>query len=321
MGRRSPRPVRPETVSERSRILRTITFHAMGTEVAVVAPAAVCREAGEAVRCLFETWEGTLSRFRPESELSRLNRAKGRRFVASPLLLLVLEAALAAARATGGVYDPGLGRSLKELGYDRTFEDAPRLGPPLARDLPAGGGWRGIQVERGSGVVGLPADVELDFGGIAKGMAVDAALGELERLGLTPALVNAGGDLAVRGRAPESSVWPVGVESSPGMVVPLRHGAIATSSVLKRRWQRGGEDVHHLVDPRSGRPATSGLRSVTVAAATCAQAEVAAKTALILGPEAGRRFLSSHHLAALWLNGETVETVGPFPAPQLRPVT
>jgi thiamine biosynthesis lipoprotein len=123
--------------------------------------------------------------------------------------------------------------------------------------------------------VELEPGVRLDLGGIAKGYAADRACELLALAG--PCLVNAGGDVAVRGGA-----WPVGV--APGLTLELAAGGLATSGRDRRRWVRGGREQHHLIDPRSGRPARSKALRVTVVAGSAADAEVLAKAAFLGGP-------------------------------------
>lgn len=277
-------------------------FSAMGTRVAVLAAKASVAPAAAVVRALFETWEAALSRFLPESELSRLNRSTGPVAV-SPLLYTVLSRALAAAAATGGLFDPALLTQLEELGYDRPYAevvargDTDRAGAPPAR---RGGQWRAVRLDPVRRTVTVPSGVRLDLGGIAKGMAVDAAIEALRERGLTPAMVNAGGDLAVIGHPPGLDHWPVALQAAPGRpLVALVQGALATSGIGARRWSQGGQPRHHLLHPRTGRPTDSDLAAVTVAASRCEQADVAAKVALISGSREGRRFLLSHRLAGL----------------------
>jgi FAD:protein FMN transferase len=287
-------------------------FAAMGTEVLVLAPADRAAEASKTVEGLFARWESTLSRFRPDSELARLNARAGVPSRVSDLLLGVLAAALDAARATSGLFDPTLGHELARIGYRASFETLGAL--PAATAPPrGGGGWRDVVVDASRSIVTLPAGCRLDLGAIAKGMAVDAALARLGAVGIAPALVSAGGDLAVRGCPPGRPAWPIAVEGA-GDVVPLVRGALATSGTARRRWVQGTTARHHLVDPRTGEPAANGLLQMSVAAGTCRAAEVAATAAFVAGPRAGVRLLEQNGLAGLFLTeGGTRLYAGPWP--------
>jgi thiamine biosynthesis lipoprotein len=280
--------------------MRRWEFPAMGTTVSVVTEATAVEQAGDEVRRLFAEWERRLSRFRPDSELSRLNADAGRPVVVSHLLFEVLEAALRAARATAGLYDPTLLRALERLGYDRSFEQVGVDVPAAPGPVPSGGGWRRVELDPKGRTVTLPPGVGVDLGGSAKGMAVDAAVERLRTLGIGAAMVSAGGDLRVHGLPPGGDGWPIAIEGPRAAVtIALTHGLLATSGIGRRRWRQGEVERHHLLDPRHARPAQTGRWSVTVAAATCAQAEVAAKTAFILGPSAGTDFLERKRLAGL----------------------
>jgi thiamine biosynthesis lipoprotein len=296
--------------------MRREQFRAMGTTISLLLPEHRANVGTEAVRSLFAQWEQTLSRFRPESELSQLNAHAGSPMAVNPLLYDVVETALQAARATDGLFDPTLLRQLVVAGYDRSFETlSHRL--PRALTVPGpGGAWREIQMDAASGQVTLPPGSGLDLGGIAKGMAVDAALERLQDLDIAAALVNAGGDLAVYGSPAEGSDWPIAVPTRHGTyTVALRHGAVATSGIGRRRWRQGPEQRHHLLDPRTGQPA-HGLWSVSVGAQRCVQAEVAAKVACILGPEAGARFLTDNGLSGLLVRQDGIcETASGWPVP------
>jgi thiamine biosynthesis lipoprotein len=294
--------------------MRSRRFRAMGSDVHLVLPASRAGPAARAVEELFADWDAVLSRFRPESELSRLNAQAGTPVCVGPILLRVADAALDAARATGGLFDPTLGRALVDLGYDRTFEELHDVTPATAR--PRGGGaWRTMVVDRSARVVTVPPDSALDVGGIAKGMAVDASLDVLRSLGVGSALVSAGGDLAVLGLPPGGRAWDVLVGDDPdGPVVPLVRGALATSGCTRRFWLQGDVARHHLVDPGTGRPAVSGLREVTVAAGACRIAETGATAAFVAGPRLGPALLERLGLAGLLVTdgGETI-TVGRWP--------
>ena len=297
--------------------LARIEFAAMGTTVTALLPERCEHDGGEAVRELFAEWERSLSRFKPESELSRLNARAGEPVSASRLLYSVLETALKAADASQGIYDPTLLTQIVALGYSVSFDTLPAdVVPPSQSAIPLpGGGWRAIVLDPVTRTVTLPHGIGLDFGGIAKGMAVDAALERLRQLGCAHALINAGGDLAVLGLPPLADAWPIAAPlRDEWQIVPLARGALATSGVARRRWRQGGVERHHLLDPRTGQPASGGLWSVSVAAATCAQAEIAAKVAFILGPEAGARFLGRQHLAGLLVREDSRRiSVGDWP--------
>ena len=277
--------------------LASTTFRAMGTDVLVVVPVGDLECAAREVEALFARWEKTLSRFRLESELSALNRSAVP-FAASELLFSVVSTALDAARATDGLFDPSLLENLVRSGYDQSFELLGGQVPEAATSLRVGGSWRGITLDRAARTIPLPPGCALDLGGIAKGMAVDASLELLSVLGIQTALVSAGGDLAVRSLRPDSRMWPVAVGEDGGQIIPLMRGALATSSSARRHWLQGDRERHHLLDPRTGESARSGLREVTVAAATCTQAEVAAKAIFVLGPSLGPAFANRHGLAA-----------------------
>lgn len=245
-------------------------FPAMGTDVELLLDAPAGERATRALERAgeeFERLEQLMSRFRASSELSRLNR-DGRIERASHDLVRVVELALEAREATGGLFDPTVHDAVVAAGYDRPFAALPRdAAAAVGSDVRCGGDVYvdGLTIE-------LAPGTRLDLGGIGKGYAVDRAAELLAVAG--PCLVNAGGDLAVRGGA-----WPVGV--CEGLTLELTRGAIATSGRDRRRWRRSGVDMHHLIDPFTGRPAESGLLRVTVVAGSAAEAEVLAKAAFL----------------------------------------
>jgi thiamine biosynthesis lipoprotein len=212
--------------------------------------------------------EGLLSRFLPESELSRLNACG--ELTAGPDLLAVVDAALDARELTAGRFDPTVHDALVAAGYDRSFELLPPGGgAPVLVGTRCGGG---VAVNRAAGRIRLDPGVRLDLGGIAKGYAADRTLALLAEAG--PALVDAGGDIAVTGRP-----WPVGVETAQGTItLELSEGALATSGRDRRRWQAADGERHHLIDPATGLPAEGDLLRVTAVAATAVEAEVLAKS-------------------------------------------
>jgi thiamine biosynthesis lipoprotein len=295
--------------------MRREEFRAMGTTISVLLSESQVEAGMQIVRTLFMGWEQTLSRFLAESELSHLNEHAGTPVVVSDLLYQVLTTALVAAQATQGMYDPALLTQLVHLGYDRTFDDLPPVRfDPIALVEP-GGGWRRIEVDASRQSVTIPVGIKLDFGGIAKGMAVDVALEKLRQNGISQALVNAGGDLAVLGLPPDAQEWPIAVPGKDRTwTLPLHHGAVATSGIAHRHWQQGIKRRHHLLDPRTGLPVQSDLWSVTVVTDRCEQGEVAAKVAFILGSRQGADFLRRHKIAGLLVRkDDSWETVEPWP--------
>jgi thiamine biosynthesis lipoprotein len=246
-------------------------FPAMGTTVELLLdakPSAEARLALDRAEREFERLEALLSRFRPSSELSALNRSGA--LDAGPDLVAVTRVALEGRERTAGRFDPTVHDALVAAGYDRTFEQVRPDG------LPSGSRPCGGEVRIDGSRIELEPGYRLDLGGIAKGFAVDRACAILTEAG--PCLVNAGGDLAGRGR-----LWPVGVETGDGVItLGLEDGAIATSGRDRRRWQRAGEEVHHLIDPATGRPAENEFLRVTVVAPTAVEAEVLGK-AIFLG--------------------------------------
>lgn len=310
----SPVPTPPDVWRVPSGLARS-HLRAMGTTISLLVPADDLKQGEEIVQTIFADWEQTLSRFLPESGLSQLNRLAGNPVIVEELLFTVMSRALAAAQATGGLYDPTLLNQLMQAGYDRTFDELPAEQPAAQYQASPGGKWRDIEVNQGLRLVTLPTGVGIDFGGIAKGMAVDAALKQLRLEGIQIALVNAGGDLAVQGVPLLEQQWPLEVQGKAcSWVIPLKRGALATSGVARRHWRQGTQARHHLLDPRTGLPAESGLWSVTVAAALCEQAEVAAKVAFLLGEEQGSEFLCRHDLAGLFVREDGNWTaVGSWP--------
>jgi thiamine biosynthesis lipoprotein len=292
------------TVERASEVARR--FRAMNTEVAALVVTTEGEDDAVAaladVEALFARVEATLSRFRPDSELSRLNRQPGEPFRASPLRFAVVAAALETARATGGVFDPAILGALVAAGYDRTFEEVPpaRDGPAVFPTGPRPT-WRDVRVDPATSTILLAEGVGLDLGGIGKGWTVDRAA---ERLGSFPGFgIDAGGDLYCRGARADGQPWTVGI-ADPNQpdrdlaVLAVRDGAVATSTVTRRRWQRAGAMLHHLIDPRTGRPARADVFAATVLADSVARAETLAKVALLLGSRDGLRFLDRQADAA-----------------------
>ena len=285
------------------------TFRAMNTAVLVAVVAATgeaerARGAAADVEALFRAGESALSRFDPASELSALNRAAGRPFRASPRLFAVVEAALASAAATEGLFDPTILHALVGAGYDRSFEHLAAGAAPVAATGPGrGGGWREVRLDRQRRTIALPAGIGLDLGGIGKGWTVDAVVALLRRRGFASFAVDAGGDLFAAGVQADGSPWTVGVADPADprrdlLTLAVRDRAVATSTRVHRRWRQGTAERHHLIDPRTGLPAATAVLSATVIASSVARAETLTKAAFLLGPDAGVRWLDLHPDAA-----------------------
>lgn len=298
--------------------LQTHSFRAMNCAMSAVvyatAPAATA--ALHAVEAWMRRVEMTLSRFRPDSELSQLNAHAGQPFSAGPILWEVTQAALAAAASSEGVFDPTIARALLAAGYDRSFEklaacppgapSSPPLHPPAAT-------WQDIHLDSSQHTITLPRGVQLDLGGIAKGWAADRALAMLAPFG--PACVDAGGDLAVGAAPPESEGWPVGIADPllPEQDIALLHVAhvgVATSGTDFRRWRQGHRMQHHIIDPQRQHPAQTDILCSTVVAASATAADVAALVLTVLNSEGANTWLATHPHAALLVlaDGQNLQT-------------
>jgi FAD:protein FMN transferase len=240
------------------------------------------------------------SRFRPDSELSRLNAAGGAVTTVSELFADLMAAALRAARLTDGDVDPTCGQALAEIGYDRDFAElqaaqaqaagVPAAGAPAHRLRRAGRvpGWRSVQLDTERRQVRLANGAQLDLGATAKAWAAGRCAEIIAgRLG-SGVLVSLGGDMAVAGPAPAGG-WRVRVTDdhaagpeAPGQTVTVRSGGLATSSTTVRTWTgSGGQRAHHIINPATGEPARSCWRTVSVAAGSCVDANTASTAAII----------------------------------------
>jgi thiamine biosynthesis lipoprotein ApbE len=242
------------------------------------------------------------SRFRADSELIRLGNGSGRPTPISPLLAAAIAAALDAAAATDGDVDPTVGSAIADLGYDRDFARIDLDAGPLTLTRRPVPGWRRIQLDREQLLVEVSIGVRLDLGATAKALAADRAAAEIARaLDGRGVLVSLGGDIAVAGDPPTGG-WSVRVQDVTGSVhdtpagpvaaVALMSGGLATSSTTARQWVRGGHVMHHILDPRSGVPVVSPWRTVSVAAPSCLEANVASTAAIVRGETALEQLVS-----------------------------
>ena len=291
----------------------------MGTTVHLVG-------VGNDVEALLETAEARIvqleaqwSRFRPASELSRLNDRAGERVQLTPETYDLVAAAVDGWQRTGGLFDPTLLTEVEQAGYDRSFDELPATrasegGTPIPA---AHSGCAGIALDPDTTSVVLPAGLRLDLGGIAKGYAADLVVTDLAATGLEGACANLGGDVRVWGRAPDDAdAWTVDIQDPTDAATPLARlaiddGAIVTSTRLRRRWLVDGVEQHHLIDPRTGRPAFTGWAQVSVITATATEAEVLAKALFLAGPEGGADLLAEHAARAVLVADDGhVETLG-----------
>ena len=286
-------------------------------EVVVTDPAAIVT-ASRLLDAELDRTEAVASRFRADSEINLLHRAAadGVPVAVSPGLADALGAALWAAGATDGAVDPTVGAALCRLGYDRDFaEVAPGVTGTMPDPAPVPGWWS-VVLDTVAGTVTMPAGVVLDLGATAKARAADRAASTIaEQLGCG-VLVSLGGDIAVRNAPP--SGFAIGVADICGdpdapVAVCVASGGLATSGVGHRRWSLGGDEVHHVVDPSTGLPTPPVWRTVTVAAASCLDANTASTASLVLGPEAPD-WLAAHDLPSRLVAADgSIVTVAGWP--------
>ena len=302
-------------------------WRALGTSahLVVTAPDALA-VARAAVDDVVDRVDRAASRFRDDSELTMLNRSQGRSTRVSPVLARALRVALDAAQWTDGLVDPTVGAALEDLGYDRTFTLVAPDAPQLVVRVREVTGWQHVELDDDSRTVRVPAGTVLDLGATAKGLAADLAAEAAAEAAGCGVLVSLGGDISVAGEPPTGG-WPVSVGDTsdqevavgtePEQTVVVHDGGLATSSVRARRWRRGGSEVHHLIDPRVGRPSEGMFRTVTVAASTCTLANAASTAAVILGAQAPG-WLSERGLPArlVTIDGDVRHVAG-WPEPDL----
>lgn len=291
--------------------LPATSFPALGTTATVVVSDGAAEARAEAVlRAELDAIDRAASRFRADSEIALVNSAGGRPVPVSALFLEAVDAALRGARLTGGLVDPTVGRALQLIGYDRDFAAMQTSGPAIKFEIRPVPGWQQVRVDRHASTVQVPGGVELDLGATAKALCADRAARAAALATGAGVLVSLGGDIAVAGPPPDGG-WIVRVTDhhadppeAGGPVISLLTGGLATSSTSMRRWARGGQTMHHIIDPATGRPAVEQWRTASVAAASCLDANIASCAAIILGPAAPR------WLEGLGLPGRLVTPAG-----------
>jgi thiamine biosynthesis lipoprotein len=313
------------------------SWRALGTGVQVVVTDASQLTAARAMlEADLAAVDLACSRFRPDSEIVVLNRemtggpgGTGAEPVeVSPLLAEAIAVALRAARLTDGDVDPTVGAAMNAVGYDRDFSLVQREGPAVKLTVRTVPGWRQVEFDEQARLLRVPPGVRLDLGATAKAWAADRSAARIAAGLGCGVLVSLGGDIAVSGEPPAGG-WRIRVQDISGIpgdppagsstVVAIRTGGLATSSTAARRWRRGGDVLHHILDPRTGLPAAPVWRTVSVSAASCTDANTACTAAIIRG-----------HAAPAWLTGlglparlvdeaGRVRTVGGWPAEDGRP--
>lgn len=285
-------------------------FAAMGTDVNLWVDAGAGERAKAALiaaDAFLHGFDRSLTRFSPDSELSRLNAAEAREVAVSPLLTRMVEAARGAAESSGGLVDPTLLTEIEEAGYTQTlYRAAPA---PLVEALTAvhthrparphpTAAWREIEVDAERSVVSRPPGMRIDSGGVGKGLAADM-VAEMWHGTLPPGtgfVIDCGGDLHF-GRAADGRAYDVAVDvpflDGGNLSLSITGGGVATSGIGRRIWRRAdGSYAHHLLDPARGEPAWTGVVSVTAIGHGALHAETIAKTALLSGPEGARELLA-----------------------------
>jgi len=285
-----------------------VTFPCMGCTFRLLVGGADAARAAVAAQAELEDFDVRLSRFRPDSELSRLNADPRPVVPASPLLRALVRAGLWAAACTGGLVDPTLVGALERAGYDRSLAGA--TSGPVAAALhstpsrrparPASDArWRTVAVDDEAGTIARPPGLRLDSGGVGKGLAADRVAERLASGGRHRFAIDAAGDVRLGGTRTAARRHPVQIahpwEAEPIGTLQLRAGAVATSGIGSRLWSTAdGGFAHHLLDPFSGAPAWTGVVAATALAPTALEAETRAKAALLSGPRDARRWLAAH---------------------------
>jgi len=249
------------------------------------------------------------STYDPSSELSQLNLANIRQWRAvSRELMVVLQAAAVLVQESDGAFDPTIGALVNLWGFG---PDAP-IRQPEARDILAAqaqSGFAALQLDPGIPAVRSSKPRQLDLSAIAKGRAVDELTVALLQLDCAAALVDIGGEIRVFGRSPSNQPWRLAIEqpgelSSAAQALPVLHltaGAVATSGDYRNYRELDGIRLSHLIDPRSARPVTHGLASVTVWHPEAMWADGYATAISVLGPESGQALANRAKLAVAML--------------------
>jgi thiamine biosynthesis lipoprotein len=298
-----------------------VAFPALGTTAILVThPARAVSQALDILETELAAIDAACSRFRADAELVALNRRAGQWVPVGSLLFAAIEVALQAYHQTGGAVDPTVARSVQLIGYDRDFGSLEPDGPPLQVMLRPAPGAERVQLDRGTRRVRMAKGSELDLGATAKAFAADRAARRAAACCDAGVLVGLGGDLSAFGVAPPQG-WAVRVSddhraprSAPGQDIRIHSGGLTTSSTTVRAWRRGDESLHHIIDPATGCCTEGPWRTVSVAAASCVDANTASTAALVLGHEAVGWLEERGLPARLVAHDGAVQTVGAWPS-------
>jgi FAD:protein FMN transferase len=287
-------------------MLRRLEFHAMGSEMLAVLESSILSQTLPAVTLWFEGWERVLSRFRYDSELTRLNQTHDRPVQVSDVLWDVFQTARDAEQLTDGLVTPAVLNAMLDAGYDRSFDDLTDQTIPVTGSIDAAMASQGeISANNTDRTITLPRGMGLDFGGVAKGWAAHQAMERLQIEG--PALVDAAGDIAISGPRADGSPWQIGVadpfHKGEEIEVLFLYGCgVATSGKDRRRWHRNGTLKHHIINPLTNQPAETDVLTATVIGPNVMQAEAAAKAVFIQGSGPGLEWIEAHpEFAALFI--------------------
>jgi len=301
-------------------------FQAMNTiiQVAMEGEPDLTGEGFEIARQFVADSEQRFSRFRKDSELTALNNSSGSWFEASSNLFELVQESLELYSLTDGLFDPSILPALIAAGYDRSFDEIHPTSviPTHSASRMKRSDLENIRTDRVNQAIRLPAGLMLDLGGVAKGWIAAQAVRRLEQY-CSACAVSAGGDLALSGLPIGEPDWKIALEDprDPQQVLAVLKsgpGALATSSVTKRRWMQAGQEHHHIIDPRNWLPADPAWLSVTVWAQKATLAEAFAKSLLIAGPQEapslaaripGLRFIAVDPHGSLWGSHESKEMI------------
>ena len=275
-------------------IVRTAVRMGTFVTIHVVGPAAdhqseahspmVREQAVERAFTWFDRVEECCTRFDFGSEVMRLVAQAGVPVPVTTLLYEAVQFALAVAEESGGAFDPTVGYAMETLGFDREYRSGRQIRTALDCGRP--GSYRDVRLDPERKTITLLRPLVIDLGAVAKGLAVDLAARELSPF--ENFAVNAGGDLYLGGRNPESGPWSIGIrhprhDTDLIEAVRVSNRAVCTSGDYEKRSADGG---HHILDPRTGASA-NGVASVTVIAPTAMLADALATAAFVLGPADG----------------------------------